>query len=71
MDTKADTVMSTALIKTYELPRGADTQLFAKLATTHGLRVVELAPTRISVTGSDGAVEVFTDILDQLRRLCR
>jgi hypothetical protein len=41
------------------------------MAQTHGLRVVELQPTSISVTGSDGDLVIFADILDQLRRLCR
>ena len=63
--------MSAMLIKTYELPRGVSTQLFADMAATRGLQVVELLPTRISVAGSDGDLEIFADILDQLRPLCR
>ena len=45
--------MNAVLIKTYELPRGVSTQLFADMAAIRGLHVVELLPTRISVTGSD------------------
>jgi hypothetical protein len=37
--------------KTYELPPGVGTQLFAEMAATLGLHVVMLLPTRITVEG--------------------
>ena len=60
----------TMIVRTYALPQGVDPQLFARMAQTHGLCVVELQPAAISVTGSDGGHEIFADILDQLQRLC-
>ncbi len=50
-------------IKTYELPPGVGTQLFAKMAATHGLHVVEQTPAGITVTGSEGDLEIFANRL--------
>jgi hypothetical protein len=63
--------MSAGLIKTYEFPPGDGTQFFAEMAATHGLHVVELLPTEITVEGPEADQEVFGDRLASLVRLCR
>ncbi len=63
--------MSAGLIKTYELPPGDGTQFFAEMAATHGLHVVKLLPTHITVQGHKDDLAVFADRLASLTRLCR
>jgi hypothetical protein len=57
--------------KTYELPPGVGTQLFAEMAATLGLHVVKLLPTRITVEGPNEDRRCFADRLASLTRLCR
>ena len=57
--------MSAPLTKTYGLPPGGGTQLFARMAAAQDLRVAELSERAITVEGREDNLALFADRLEQ------